>query len=125
MVKLRREKSLKTSSCFRFSILFVFYHHDQISIVPLFPFEYLYTGLMSSVSAFLSWQGLHNDCRLVLSQNSFWSRRWGMMWSNTVAFVYLDLSKMLSSLFPSNKHYFYFDSFKRSIAISTSSVWYP
>jgi len=50
--------------------------------------QYMYTGLISWVSVFLSWCALHRACQLLRSQKSRSSPRCGMMWSTTVAFWY-------------------------------------
>lgn len=51
--------------------------------------QYLYSGFLSSAQVFRSWHLLHNACQLSRSQNRTLSPRWGLIWSTTVAFVYL------------------------------------
>ena len=47
----------------------------------------MYSGLLSSLPVFRSWQGLHNACQLLSSHIRCGLPRCGMIWSTTVAVV--------------------------------------
>ena len=55
--------------------------------------QYRNSWYLSSVMVLVSWQCLQSGCQLLRSQNSFWSPRWGTMWSTTVALTYFPRAK--------------------------------